>query len=385
MRLVSDVPLGVFLSGGIDSSTVVGIMSKLAGEGRVKTFCVGYRDKQASELEYARIVAAKFKTDHHEYCLEPTDFYSFLPKLVWHFDEPVVESAAIPLYFISKLAREHVTVLLSGEGADELFGGYAIYNKMQMMESYRKLPFLLRKRLLDNMIGSFITSEKKRKKFIEWLDSPLEQRYLGVPAEQTSDFREQLFSPNFLREMRDVGLRREYLGAYYSRVSDNDALTKMLYVDTKVWLPDDLLVKADKMSMATSVELRVPFLDYKMVEFAMSLPTRYKIMHWTQKYILKQSVRDLLPKEIIYRRKKGFPVPINAWFKGDFHDKAAGLLLDIRSRARGYFNCDYVEKVIKMHKTGKDDYSRVLFSLIIFEMWHRVFIDGDTPNNFQVH
>ncbi len=377
MRLVSDVPLGVFLSGGIDSSTVVGIMNKFAGEGRVKTFCVGYQDKQASELEYARIVANKFNTDHHEYCLEPTDFYSFIPKLVWHFDEPVVEAAAIPLYFISKLAREHVTVLLSGEGADELFGGYPIYKYMRMIERYRRIPGFIRSGITDSLFGTLAGkgSRKKSSKYLAWSKLPLEQRYFGVSTELTGGVKANLYSDDFLHDESWHLSLTDLVAPYYSKVAHKDPLSKMLYLDTKVWLPDDLLVKADKMSMATSVELRVPFLDYKMVEFAASVPSKYKVSGWTTKYLLKKSVEDLLPRQIIHRRKRGFPVPIGAWFKGDFGEKAREVLLGQKFLGRGYFKKESIEQMIRVHESGKDDFSKQLFSMIVFEVWHNVFLD----------
>jgi len=375
IRLISDVPLGVFLSGGIDSSTVVGLMSRMTGGRPVKTFCVGYQDKQASELEYARIIAKRFNTDHHEYCLEPTDFYDFIPKLVWHFDEPVVEAAAIPLYFISKLAREHVTVLLSGEGADELFGGYSIYNQMRIIENYRKIPAFIRHGFLDESILNFIHATKKKQKIREWLTLPLEKRYLGVSTEIGESIKNQLYTESFNNEVKSRFSGHGYLQAYFNAVSQKDTLSKMLYVDTKVWLPDDLLIKADKMSMATSVELRVPFLDYKLVEFSAGLPSKYKIKNNITKYLLKKSVQDLLPNDIIFRNKKGFPVPINAWFKGDFSDKAADILLNQRSVDRGYFDRNYVTRLIGMHKDGKENYSKLLFSLMVLEIWHKTFID----------
>lgn len=378
MRLISDVPLGVFLSGGLDSSTVVGLMSKMTNGTPVKTFCVGYKDKQASELEYARIVAKRFNTEHHEFCLEPTDFYEFIPKLVWHFDEPVAEAAAIPLYFISKLAGEHVTVLLSGEGADELFAGYPIYKYMNVIENYRIIPRFLRKNFFNHVLKGLICSEKKSNKYLQWSELPIELRYAGVSTEITDNFKSSFYSQDFLKNFSQGYSPAVYFSEYYRNVKNKDLLTKMLYIDTKVWLPDDLLIKADKMSMATSVELRVPFLDYKMVEFAMSVPSKYKIKNWTNKYLLKKAVEGFLPKEIIYRKKKGFPVPINAWFKGDFSEKVADVLLDPRSKKRGYFNSEYISKVVKLHKDGKEDYSKLLFSLLILEIWHRVFIDNNS-------
>ncbi len=375
MRLVSDVPLGVFLSGGIDSSTVVGLMSAMTKE-RVKTFCVGYKERESSEFEYARIVAKKFNTDHHEYILEPTDFYDFIPKLIWYFDEPVVESAAIPLYFISKLAREHVTVLLSGEGADELLAGYSIYSYMQSIDKYRALPELLRKSIGDWIIKGLIRSKKKRDKYGEWINLPLEKRYLTVPAELNRGFKERLFNKEFLNKGKVEA--SDIIGKYYNQVKDQDGLSKMLYVDTKTWLPDDLLIKADKMSMATSVELRVPFLDHKLVEFAASIPSKYKLRDGTGKYLLKKAVTGLLPDRIINRKKKGFPVPINAWFKGNFSEKAKEVLLDSKSLRRGYFNKEFLQNIIHDHASGIDDHSKLLFSLVLLEFWHRSFIEGAT-------
>ncbi len=374
MRLISDVPLGVFLSGGLDSSTVVALMSRMAA-GRVKTFSVGYKNKEANELEYARIVARKFNTEHHEFCLEPTDFYECIPKLIWHFDEPVVEAAAIPLYFISKLSRQHVTVLLSGEGADELLGGYSIYNRMRSMEQYRRLPLFLRNKVFDPLLLNFIASDKKKKKYSQWLNLPLEQRYLGVACELAHDFKNSLYSADFNNDGRSQKTF-EYLSPYYEQVRNKDALTKMLYVDTKVWLPDDLLVKADKMTMATSVELRVPFLDYKLVEFAASIPSRFKIKNGVNKYLLKKAASRLLPPEVVYRKKQGFPVPIKAWFRGDFNEKIADVLLDPKSVQRGYFNKEHIVKMLAMHKQGRDELSKLLFSLTVLEIWHRVFIDS---------
>lgn len=373
MRLISDVPLGVFLSGGIDSSTVVALMSKMAS-GRVKTFSVGYKDKQASELAYARIIAKKFNTEHHEFCLEPTDFYEFIPKLVWHFDEPVSEVAAIPLYFISKLSREHVTVLLSGEGADELLAGYSIYKYMQAIEMYRKLPFVVRKNITGPFLAKLMNAGNKKRKYLQWLNLPLEQRYLGVSSELENKLKDSLYSDDF-RNSSGNKKAFQYLSPYYERVQNKDTLAKMLYTDTKVWLPDDLLIKADKMSMATSVELRVPFLDHKLVEFATSMPSKLKLRNGTGKYLLKKSVSKLLPKEIIHRKKRGFPVPIKAWFKGDFNEKATEMLLDTRTAKRGYFNTKQIEPLLKLHKEGKEDFSKLLFSLIVLESWHRVFID----------
>lgn len=369
-HLVSDVPLGVFLSGGLDSSSIVAFMSKIFDK-PIKTFSVGYEDaRDVSELDFARKVAKDFKTEHYEFILKPGDFFESIETFLYYSEEPVVESAAIALYHLSKLARSNVTVLLSGEGADELFGGYPLYRKMYGIERiYRSLRFVPSIRKL----GFYKLLPEKYSKYLYWVSTPFEERYKTVSSDIVPAIKDDMYSEDF-REIID-GMVENFFQNVFSGLSGMSILQKMLYVDTKYWLPDDLLLKADKMTMATSVELRVPFLDHKLVEFAFSLPDYFKVNRDEGKLILKKAVGGILPREIIYRQKKGFPVPISRWFSSDLHNVASEILLDSRTLSRGYYNRNYIERMLYKHKAKKEDMSRRIFSFVVLEMWHRRYID----------
>jgi len=373
IRLMSDVPLGVFLSGGLDSSAVVQAIRKIMPDSPIKTFSIGYKaHAEISELEYAKKVADKFGTEHHEFDLQPGNFFEIFPKFVWHLEEPTCEPAAIPLFFISKLAKEHATVLLSGEGADELFAGYPIYKKMLQINQYRRLPMPLRKYMIEPLFG-FLPDTDKKRKYMGWVSKDLDKRYSGVSASTTYGVLEQLFATDLLRCNKYEKLSN-YISAYYK--TDKDPLSQMGYLDIKEWLPHDLLVKADKMSMAASIELRVPFLDHKLLEFASTIPSSLKIKNKENKYILKKMMEQKLPNEIIYRAKKGFPVPIQSWFKGDFNKNAKEVLLNGTVIKKGLFNPKFIENLLQRHDQNKENFSNLLFSILIFEMWTQVFIDN---------
>lgn len=370
-HLVSDVPLGVFLSGGLDSSAMVAYMSRILKE-PVKTFSVGYKDsEEVNELGFARKIADKFKTEHHEFILEPDDFFDSIDTFLNYSEEVIVESAAIALYQLSKVASSHVTVLLSGEGADELFGGYPLYWKMKQLERYHKFARFAPSSLSGPL--SSVMSEKIQK-YIHWISVPFESRYRTVSCDVIPTFKNRMYSGDFRKEVN--GRVENFFDDVYSRLSGMSMLQKMLYVDTKYWLPDDLLVKADKMTMATSVELRVPFLDHKLVEFAFGLPDEFKIGNDQGKLIVKKAAESILPHEIIYRQKKGFPVPVGQWFTGDLYNEAAAVLLDKKTVERGYFNPDYIKNILTSHKKGEQDLSRRIFSLLTLELWHRKFADN---------
>jgi len=371
-HLMSDVPLGVFLSGGVDSSAVVATMAQDIEQ--VETFSIGYLNAgEQNELDYARVIADRFGTKHHEFILEPTNFFKSISELLFFLEEPIVEAPAIALFHISKLAREHVTVLLSGEGADEIFGGYTIYRKMQTLTRIRQLIPFTRSSFMMKVLSALKPDESVQK-HLDWLKLPLEKRYLGVSCDVTSSIKQKLYSEN-LQEIAQQNAVEEIFRQYYDKVRHRDALGKMLYVDTKIWLPDDLLIKADKMTMATSVELRVPFLDHKFVEFATSIPSELKVKGKTNKYIFKKAMEGILPDNIIYRRKRGFPVPINQWFSGDLYTQAADVLLDGRALQRGYFNEDYLTRMLRQQQDSQADHSRRIFSLLVLELWHQAFIE----------
>jgi asparagine synthase (glutamine-hydrolysing) len=369
MRLMSDVPLGVFLSGGVDSSVVVALMSEIVAE-PIKTFSVGYAgDAVENEFEYARMVANLYKTDHHEFRLTADDFLSFLPKLVWHLDEPIADASTIPLYFISQLAKEHVTVVLSGEGADELLGGYYIYKKMMLLESLRSIPGIS---MLGGaaLLAGKLLGNRKIERYANLLQLPLEQRYSGVSQVFTEAERKRLLNgrggivPHALADA---------VAPYYRRVKNRQTLDRMLYLDTKVWLPDDLLMKADKMTMATSVELRVPFLDHVLVEYAASLPVSCKIRGNQTKYLLKHSMESRLPKELLYRTKKGFPVPICRWLR-EKTDGIREVLLDSGSACRAFLEPSFIEEIICDHEQTQADLSDLIWPFLVFEYWHNAYM-----------
>lgn len=375
MHLISDVPLGAFLSGGVDSSVTVGIMSELSDK-PVKTFTVGYEENpDVSELRYARIVADHFKTEHHELILKPANFMEIVSDVVWHLEEPVAEYATIPLFLLSKLAKEHVTVMLSGEGADEIFAGYPIYRIMNGIEKYQQIPSVFRKSIFQP-IFSRLLGDKREGKYLSWLSSPLEERYLGNGSYFTEPMRERLYSKDF-RQSVDTSQVLRKIFSYYEKVEGKDPVERMLYLDTKTWLPEDLLIKADKMTMAASLELRVPFLDHKMVEFAASIPTAMKATFSKSKLIFKKYAEGLLPRETVYRKKMGFPVPVRQWLRGELNEIARDVLLDSRAQSRGLFNKEYVERLFRKHSDNADDLSKNIWNLVILEMWFRIFADGE--------
>ncbi|MBP7507584.1 MAG: asparagine synthase (glutamine-hydrolyzing) [Prolixibacteraceae bacterium] len=372
-RMISDVPLGAFLSGGLDSSIIVGLMSKLAS-GSVKTFSIGYSGAYAeSELHYAKRVSNFFSTDHNEIILEPVDFADAIHKMTWHIEEPIGDHACIPLWLMSREAKKYVTVLLSGEGSDEIFAGYDIYLIMLILERYRKVPSSIRKVLLDPIVLRLL-GRVKGSKYVEWSNLPLEKRFLGDMADTSSLICKQLYNPEFCSEIRDKDFL-DKISTYYSQTSNKDPLSRMQYLDQKTWLVDDLLLKADKMTMAASVELRCPFLDHSLVELTQQIPWNLKLHGLEKKFVLKEAFKNFLPKEIIYRKKRGFPVPLSSWFKGDLNSYIVEVLLDRKSVSRGYFNKGFIENLVKNRNSKKEDVTNLLWKLLVLESWHNVFID----------
>lgn len=372
LRLMSDVPLGAFLSGGLDSSAIVACMSRMMSE-PVKTFSVGYRDDPASsELEYARNVARAFKTEHHEFILESGDFFDSLDLLLEHMEEPVVESAAVALFQLSKLAREHVTVILSGEGGDEILAGYPLYKIMPKVDRLHAFAQFIPRPIRD-WIGHNAIASEKAVKYWDWIGEPLSKRYWGISSDVTGSLKERMYQPAF--HMHVGGVVGKYFEALFGKLETATNLRRMTYVDLKTWLPDDLLLKADKMTMACSLELRVPMLDHHLLEFSTALPDNFRRNGGEGKYLLKKLMERYLPREIIYRPKKGFPVPIAVWFRGPLYERVCEILLDARSLSRGYFRPEYISRVLHRHRIGAEDLSRRIFSLLALELWHRKYID----------
>ncbi|HYR96730.1 MAG TPA: asparagine synthase (glutamine-hydrolyzing) [Candidatus Binatus sp.] len=371
-RLMSDVPLGAFLSGGIDSSLVVGLMAGLTDR-PVKTFSVGFRVPGAyDESEYAERVARHFGTDHHSLVVESMDVAELLPRTVYSLDEPIADYAAIPTFLLSRFAREHVKVVLTGEGADELFAGYDHYRLPRVMQRYGRLPRGLRRLLA---LGHPLAPRSIAK--------ALEAGALDPAAGYTlvkSVFRgaalEELLAPDVRAEL-DGARERTDLDRVFARGAGLDPLNRYLLADLSTWLPEDLLMKVDKMSMSVSLEARVPYLDHRIVELVAGMPSSLK---WRggSKYLLKRAAAALLPAEIVRRPKHGFTLPLAQWLRGDLREMATDLLLSPRARARGLFHAPAVERSWTGYLAGREECFMEVWVLLNFEVWCRVFLDGET-------
>jgi asparagine synthase (glutamine-hydrolysing) len=375
-QLVSDVPFGAFLSGGVDSSTVVALMSQFL-EQPVKTFAVGYAGDgaEASELPYARMVAERYGTDHHEVLITPRDFIDQAEKVVWHLDQPIADDACLANYMVARLARRHVKMVLTGEGGDELFAGYARYVGERFAPAFKLLP---RGALSLLLRASGRLPLLRRPKLALYALSQRDDLH-----RMTAWF--PLFNTDMRAELATGGLELalegrsadEVFGAQLARSDAGDALSRMLYVDTKLWLPDDLLARGDKMSMAASLEARVPLLDHRLVEFAAQLPPNMKVRRLARKYLLKRVAREWLPPAIIERPKQGFPVPISLWFRREAREFLRDNLSESAVRARGLFEPAYVRQLLERHDSGHSDHGSLLWGLLSVELWHQLYIDKD--------
>lgn len=377
LRLRSDVPLGIFLSGGIDSSAVVALLAPRVNE-RLKTYSVAYDfGAEFNETNYARLVARQFDTDHHEYFITPGEFRDFIPEYVYYMDEPVTESAAISLYYIAKKAKEDVTVILSGEGSDEIFAGYDFYFYNSIIERYRKI--MRNQGVLHTIrfLCSFLPNDKI-KKYLQMSLLSLERRYKGISTYEEMG-KTALYNPEFKKHLLTEKNHAidKFLEHLFAKTKDNDHLSKMLFFDTKTWLVDDLLIKADRMSMAPSLELRVPFLDHRLVEFAAQIPFRYKLRGKTTKYILKEMLRDLLPMEIIQRKKMGFPTPLKIMFQGELKEYAYDLLTPESALIGDYFEKREIERLLREHVKKARDNHRIIWQLVVLEAWLQSYNSGN--------
>lgn len=372
-QLMSEVPLGAFLSGGLDSSAVVSCMRRL-GCKDLKTFSIGYRNaEKESELRFARRVAELFETDHHEFYLEHADFLETLDSMLDFTEEPLVDSSAIALFQLSKQTKPYATVLLSGEGGDELFAGYPLYPRM---DSVRRLGMALV--CLPGASIEWISClpyvPEKAVKYLDWATDAARHRYSSIATTVTRGIRGRMYSDVYQRELNDMEGPEAYFSQLMNKVTHRGRLFSMQYIDTKTWLVDDLMLKADKMSMAASIELRVPLLDTHLVQFAASLPDSYKLNGGTGKFIFKKAMEGFLPKEIIYRPKQGFPVPIRQWFRTSLYEKVRKIFLSSESALRPYIRTEYIERILSQHQSGWADHSTRILSFLIFEFWSRKYI-----------
>jgi asparagine synthase (glutamine-hydrolysing) len=379
LHMIADVPVGVLLSGGVDSTGVLSLAAH-GTDKAISSFTVGFSGGEvADERPYARLAAKTFGTRHYEMTISADDFAAFLPQYVWHMEEPVCEPPAIALYYVSKLARSHVKVLLSGEGGDEAFAGYS---------NYRNLVWLERiKRGLSPLNGaaarglSFADSLLHLPGMAKYVPL-MNDRFPNYYYSRTSN--PHLYSGNRLGKVYSADFAKaidhehslEPVRELQAHVRGQNTLDAMLYIDTKTWLPDDLLIKADKMTMANSVELRVPLLDHKVLEFAASLPPSFKLNGFNLKYILKSVLSRKIPKEIRNRKKTGFPVPYESWLRNDLKSVVWDVLMDRRTLERGYFSKDGVEGLLRANSNGSN-YSKEIFSLLSLELWQRTFLEHE--------
>jgi asparagine synthase (glutamine-hydrolysing) len=383
LRLMADVPLGMFLSGGIDSSAIVGVMSEMVS-GPIKTFSVAFAEREANELEYARIVARAFKTDHHEIVVTPEQFFESLPGLIYQEDEPLAHPSSVPLYFVSKLAADHVKVVLTGEGSDELLAGYDKYRKtiynLALGRMYRRaIPSALQSMIhgaISRLDGSSRARQKLSRTFL-FLPPQLEDIYFDNFSVFSRAMQERLFTDRARERMMSKDPYKVSLEFLASSDAES-LLDRLLSADIKTYL-HELLMKQDQMSMAASIESRVPFLDHKLVEFSARLPEKMKLKGLTTKYILRRAMRDRLPKEILKRKKMGFPVPVGAWLRGRFSHIVDEYVLGDRATERGIFNPVFVRDLVARHKAGEDHQER-LWALVNFEIWQRRFIDREVAS-----
>ena len=387
LRLMADVPLGMFLSGGIDSSAIAAVMSGMVRE-PIKTFSVAFREREANELEYARLVADAYKTDHHEIVVTPEQFFAALPRLVWHEDEPLAHPSSVALYFVSKLASEHVKVVLTGEGSDELLAGYGRYRRtmwnLAWGRQYNKLTPSLARDTIRKQIERMPQGGRMRQKLMRTflvLSPELESIYFDNFAVFPTPMQQHMFTPETNDRIREIDPYVE-LRRLLERTKDLSLLDGLLYADIKTYL-HELLMKQDQMSMATSVESRVPFLDHKLVEFTAKMPDTMKLRGGTTKYVLRESMKGVLPEKILSRRKMGFPVPIGSWFRGPFKSVIDEYVLGERALSRGIFAPDFVRRLVSLHQAG-EDHSERLWSLLNFELWLRRFFDADNPQIAQL-
>ena len=373
LRLISDVPLGAFLSGGIDSSTVVALMARHLGQ-PVKTFSIGFHEDSYNELQYARLTAKKFATDHHEFFVTP-DICSVVDELVWHFDEPFADSSAIPTYMVSKLARDHVTVVLSGDGGDELFAGYTRYVVEQRRGGFERLPKTLREGVM-RPLSERLPHATWGRNYLHNISLGEIARYLDSVSVFTRLNRKLLYTTDFQSQLSTSNYAGSLFQAFADKIQTNDSLDRLLYIDSKTYLPGDILTKVDRMSMAVSLEARAPLLDHKLIDFVTSIPSALKLAGLETKHLLKQAVKDLIPPQILNRPKQGFGVPIQEWINQQLRSRIRDTLTDLRSRQRGYINPAYVEVLLDEHERGRRDHSMGLWALLMFELWHRQFLDG---------
>ncbi|MGD0046015.1 MAG: asparagine synthase (glutamine-hydrolyzing) [Bryobacteraceae bacterium] len=375
LHMIADVPVGVLLSGGVDSTAVLSFAVERT-EKEVSSYTVGFSDPGvADERPYAKLAAEAFGSRHHEMSMSAADFAGFMPQYVWHMEEPVCEPPAIALYYVSKLARNYVKVLLSGEGGDEAFAGYSNYRNLLWLERLKRGLSVSNGTVARGLsLANSLFHSQRVAKYGPLMSSRFPDYYFSrtsSPYRYAGNGLGKLYSSDFARSI-DREHTLEPVRRLQEHVRGENTLDAMLYIDTKTWLPDDLLIKADKMTMANSIELRVPLLDHKVLEFAAGLPSRLKVHGCTTKYLAKKALEGRVPKPILDRPKTGFPVPYEAWLRKDLRGWVRDILLDKRTTSRGYFDAGRVERLVSSSEDHGGNFKEI-FSLVTLELWHRAF------------
>ncbi|MCU1385745.1 MAG: Asparagine synthase (Glutamine-hydrolyzing) [Acidobacteria bacterium] len=381
LRLMADVPLGMFLSGGIDSSAIGALMARMIDR-PLQTFSVAFKDRAFNELGYARQVATAIGAVSHEIVIDDQDFFGALPKLVWHEDEPIAHTSSVPLYFVSALARQHVTVVLTGEGSDELLAGYGKYPRVAWnwragTVYERMMPVAVRSSIARAVIPILPAKLARyaRRSFLAMDRTPEAMFFDNFASIRLAD-QQRLLAPALRAAATREAAYGSSLGYFNAPNGSSTLLDRLLYADIKTYLIE-LLMKQDQMSMAASIESRVPFLDHKLVEFAATLPDEWKLNGWTTKRVLRESMKGLLPETILNRPKMGFPVPFANWTRGGWNGVAREVLLDRRSRERGLIDPQAVDRLLTDHAAGRTEGGDRIWSLLNLELWHRTFIDQE--------
>jgi len=379
LRMISDVPLGAFLSGGVDSSAVVCMMSELV-EQPIKTFSIGFDDPSYNELSYARQVANHFKTDHHELTIQP-DIVGLVEGLIHYLDEPLADVSVFPTYLVSKLAREHVTVVLSGDGGDELFAGYDWYVADRVDQYYRKLPKFLRQSLMPGLLDLLPPSSQKKglvnkaKRFVSGAVQGEHLHHYRWTMYANQEMKQNLYDSSMWGRIPNRNAESRFV-PYLNQYPQAPRIWRQQYADIHSFMVDDILVKVDRMSMANSLEARTPFLDYRMVEFAMRLPSNLNLQGLQTKALLKRSLRGKVPDEILYRKKEGFSIPMKHWLREELKPMLGDVLSADRMKREGYFNSAYIDTLKDEHWRGTANHAHELWSLMMFEIWKDKIFDS---------
>ncbi|MFP4322243.1 MAG: asparagine synthase (glutamine-hydrolyzing) [Anaerolineales bacterium] len=378
-RLMSDVPLGAFLSGGLDSSAVVAHMTRATAQ--VKTFSIGFSESSFDESPHARLVAEHLGTQHHEQIITP-DLADVLPSIVWHAEDPLADSSCVPVYYLSRMTREQVTVALAGDGADEILAGYPTYQATAWARRLSWLPHGPSQALLNGLLRVWPLSDGKvshREKFARFAAG------IGLPWRYAHAVWRQIHTPAQKRAITAPGLLDATGGLFaaydrqYARSTAHHMLDDLLYVDTRFYLPNDMIVKVDRMSMAHGLEARVPFLDHTLVEFAASLPPGFKLRNGTGKYLLRQSMLGHLPASTLKRPKAGFNIPVSAWLRGELAPLLGDTLTPTRLRQTGLWQVEAIQKMVNDHHTRRADYGHQLWGILVFMLWWQQFMEGSSP------